>query len=100
VGEHVPNQQEMTFVRNLHAHNRRGIILSWATLNQGGSGHVNNHDPRYLRDTFEELGYVYDEALSNGLQSALYRGDFEPAPHRQGIAAWRARLTGVLFRRS
>ena len=36
VGEHVPPAQEMMVVRNLHAHNCRGIILSWAYLRKAG----------------------------------------------------------------
>ena len=41
VGEHVPHSLEEMVVRNLHAHNCRGIILSWAALGQGGYFHIN-----------------------------------------------------------
>ena len=40
VGEHVPSQHEAVLIRNLHALNCRGIILSWASLWQSGHGHV------------------------------------------------------------
>ena len=43
VGEHISARGEGMYIRNLHAHNCRGIILSWAKLNQWGKDHVNNH---------------------------------------------------------
>uniref|UniRef100_A0A7S4HHQ2 Uncharacterized protein n=1 Tax=Prymnesium polylepis TaxID=72548 RepID=A0A7S4HHQ2_9EUKA len=52
----------------MHAHNCRGIILSWARLSQWGLGHVNNHDPAYVLETMEGLGYRYSAALSNALR--------------------------------
>jgi len=30
VGEHIPHEHEHMMVRNLHAHNTKGILLSWA----------------------------------------------------------------------
>ena len=72
-GEHVPHQHERIFVRNLHAHNCRGVIISWAFLNQGGSSHINTHDPLYVRTLFEELGYVFEPQLSAQLDAA-HRG--------------------------
>ena len=68
-GEHVPRSAESAFVTNLHALNCAGIMLSWATLTQGGHGHVNNHDPAYTRRTFESLGYDVDEALTAKLRA-------------------------------
>ena len=53
----------MTVVRNFHAHNRCGIILSWGALDQMGHNHVNNHDPAYVRTLFNELGYEVDAEL-------------------------------------
>ena len=63
-GEHVPREHEMMFIRNLHVHACVGVILSWADLIQGGSGHVNNHSPEYLIKSFEAIGYVHDERLT------------------------------------
>ena len=40
VGEHVPQRYEATLLDNLHRHNRRGIVLSWAKPDQPGQGHV------------------------------------------------------------
>lgn len=63
-GEHVPREREGMLLRNIHAHNCVGVIVTWATINQWGDGHVNTHDPPYLISIFEELGYVRDVALS------------------------------------
>lgn len=30
VGEHIPAEHEKTFIENLHRHNKKGIVLSWA----------------------------------------------------------------------
>ena len=48
VGEHVPNEHEQMLVRNLHAHNCRGVLLSWAYPGKWGVGHVNNHGSGYV----------------------------------------------------
>ena len=63
VGEHIPREYEFMYVRNLHAHNCRGIVLSWAILGQRGNSHVNNHANRYIVDVFYELGYRHREDL-------------------------------------
>ncbi|CAE7208720.1 unnamed protein product [Symbiodinium pilosum] len=70
VGEHIPHQVEKEVVANLHAHNRKGLILSWAKLKQGGHGHVNCHSREYIIQLFEELGYKCDVPLSEALQNA------------------------------
>ena len=76
-GEHIPNGFEGTFIRNLHAHNCLGIVLTWAHLNQGGHGHINNHDPLYLRRLFEQLDYVVDERRTMQMMHSSFavRGD-------------------------
>ena len=61
VGEHIPNYYEGMVIRNLHRHNTKGIILSWAILGQGGLHHVNNHSPEYMETLFAELGYTRDK---------------------------------------
>jgi hypothetical protein len=57
VAEHVPAAHEFAVVRNLHAHNRRGIVLSWGALHQPGVAHVNNHNATYIAKIFDGLGY-------------------------------------------
>ena len=54
----------MMYVRNLHAHNCRGLIISWARVGTYGNGHVNCHSPLYVKELFSSLGYRYNEPLS------------------------------------
>lgn len=70
VAEHLPNQREGFYVRNLHAHNCLGLLLSWGMLSQGGLSHINNHSPEYVIETFEQLGYSYDGPLAQQLLNA------------------------------
>lgn len=73
VGEHIPQQFEETFIDNLHRHNNRGMILSWATNYpyQGGHGHVNNQDNVYIIHKLNKLGYRYDTETSIYLKERL-----------------------------
>ena len=73
VGEHVPPEHEAMYLRNLHAHNCRGVILKWAELGVRGNGHVNNHAAAYVRERMEELGYRVHPELSEALQTGAYR---------------------------
>jgi len=68
VGEHVPPEHEASYVRNLHAHNCRGVILSWAKPRQAGHSHVNNHANAYVIRLFEELGYEHLQNLTRALR--------------------------------
>jgi len=71
VGEHVPSHLEGMVIRNLHAHNCRGILLSWSPPGQGGLNIVNLHDNEYIIDIFTQLGYVYDIEESNRFRNGL-----------------------------
>lgn len=57
VGEHIPKQFESNFIQNLHKHNTKGIIVSWAVKGQGGNGHVNEQNNDYIKQQFLDLGY-------------------------------------------
>jgi len=59
-GEHIPAQYEDIFLENLHKHNRKGIVLTWARVGQGGRGHVNERPVYYVRNKVEKLGYFSD----------------------------------------
>ena len=94
-GEHVPREHEGMFVRNLHAHNCVGVVLTWAKLDQGGHGHVNTHDPPYVRSIFHDLGYVWDQAASarmNELWHGSAASDHTPAENRS-LQVLRRRVT-------
>lgn len=69
VGEHVPNEYEGMLIRNLHHHNCKGIILSWALVGQGGHSHINEHSNDYVISIFKELGYVEDLDLKAYLRN-------------------------------
>ena len=69
VGEHLPNMHEAAFVRNLHAHNCHGIVLSWALIRQKGIAHINAHSRGYLVNALRELGYRLHEPLTKLLRN-------------------------------
>ena len=73
VGEHIPREHEFMYVRNLHAHNCRGIVLSWAKLEQFGIAHVNTHSRKYLLNLFASLGYVHNATVTKALRAASQR---------------------------
>jgi len=68
VGEHVPSRYEGMVIRNFHYHNCKGIILSWARLNQDGHNHINNHSNEYILNVMKSLGYTLDNGLTERLQ--------------------------------
>jgi hypothetical protein len=70
VGEHIPHEEEGKMIRNLHAHNKKGIILSWGVLGQDGHHHINNHSKEYLIKIFTQLGYFHDEMMSDAFSTA------------------------------
>ncbi len=68
VGEHIPSKYEGMFIRNLHRHNCKGVILSWGVLGQGGENHINLHSNIYIEEIFDELGYYRDLTLEEILR--------------------------------
>jgi len=65
VGEHIPNMYEGMVIRNLHFHNCKGVILSWAIIGQGGKQHLNCHSNKYIIRVFEALGYTYQNKTAD-----------------------------------
>jgi hypothetical protein len=49
----------MCACHQVHALNCRGVVLSWASLGQPGTRHVNNHANEYVIELFESLGYRF-----------------------------------------
>jgi hypothetical protein len=78
VGEHVHHSYEGMEIRNIHAHNKKGIILSWAILGQGGYQHVNCHSEKYLVNIFTELGYIYDVEQTKAFREAKNVSAYTP----------------------
>ena len=69
IGETRLMRREKLVVRNIHAHNCRGVLLSWAQLGKWGVGHVNNHRSQYLIDVFTGLGYRYNVNATEALHA-------------------------------
>ena len=65
VGEHIPDPFEPMYVRNLHASNCRGVVLSWGQYGFRGHGDSTYHSPAYLIELFESLEYVYMKSLTD-----------------------------------
>lgn len=70
VGEHIPVEYEDEFIYNLHRHNIEGIVLSWAIEGQGGEGHVNTRNNRYIINKIMNLGYSWDIANTEFLRDS------------------------------
>ncbi len=70
VGEHLPQQYERIFIENIMRHARKGIVLSWAIKNQGGTGHFNEQNNDYIKAVFASYGYINDVAAEKKLRSA------------------------------
>lgn len=70
VGEHIPNKYENVFINNLLKHSKGLIILSWATIGQGGHGHVNEHPNEYIEDIFNSHNYNRNKKLETKLRNA------------------------------
>lgn len=92
VGEHIPHEDEGQVIRNLHAHNKKGIILSWSVLGQSGHHHINNHSNDYIIKIFTELGYFHDEKMSNAFRTAA------PGKTYKNYHSWFRKST-MVFRR-
>lgn len=63
VGEHIPPEFESIFIKNIIDHSKNLIILSWATIGQGGHGHFNEKPNDYIESKFYEYGFSRDKGL-------------------------------------
>lgn len=101
VGEHIPPEHEMMYIRNLHAHACRGLVLSWAYLGKWGVGHVNTHSDKYLRSKILPLGYELDADATTFLRT-VERPMRNPKMelHRRNVSsAWYWLRSVSVFRR-
>jgi len=55
VGEHIPKEFEATYISNLVATTGRVLVISWATVGQGGLGHVNEQPNEYVIKAIESV---------------------------------------------
>jgi len=71
VGANIPATLEGMVIRNLHANNCKGIIISWETPEQPGIRHVNLHNNQYVIETFAKLGYIFDLVETRRFREAV-----------------------------
>lgn len=71
VAEHIPREYEPHFLKNLHEHNKEGIILSWALPAQGGHHHVNGRTNDEVTTIFDQLGYTRDKKMEKYLRNSV-----------------------------
>jgi len=64
----IPREFEDIFIDNLHRANRKGLLISWAIVGQGGSGHVNEKPIEDTIQKFVDLGYMYNKEISESLR--------------------------------
>ena len=69
VGEHLPQEYETIFIENLMRHAKKGIIVSWAIKNQGGTGHFNEQNNDYIKAIFANYGYINDLQVEERLRA-------------------------------
>ncbi|MBS0620863.1 MAG: methyltransferase domain-containing protein [Verrucomicrobia bacterium] len=86
VGEHIPKAHETTLLENLIRHSEKGILLSWALPGQGGVGHVNEEENRYIEERLTSYGYDRDLIAEEKLRAAA--------------SWWWFRNTVMVFRRN
>jgi len=69
VVEHIPAEHEHQVLTNIVSHARCGIVLSWADLEQIGSGHFNcQSQDSVVRLMTEKYGLIYDKRASRWLK--------------------------------
>ncbi len=71
VAEHIPPEYESVFIKNLIECGNEGIILSWAIPGQGGHGHFNERDNKYVIDLITNKGYKYNSDHTNLLRGMV-----------------------------
>ncbi len=64
VAEHIPRQFEPAFADNLARHARSGIVLSWATPGQPGTGHTNPRPFSHVKKLMGRKGFHVDPEMS------------------------------------
>mmetsp|Transcript_169198 Transcript_169198/g.543943 ORF Transcript_169198/g.543943 Transcript_169198/m.543943 type:complete len:438 (+) Transcript_169198:126-1439(+) len=70
VAEHIPPEMQDTFLDNLNRHAAAGLVLSWATPQIEGEGHVSCLPLEESRRRVEALGFVQDVAATAALRAA------------------------------
>jgi SAM-dependent methyltransferase len=71
VCEHVPKEFEDALLNTIDRHVNPGgtLVLSWAVVGQGGTGHVNCQNNDYVVKKFKSLNYTYNSTQSMHLRA-------------------------------
>jgi len=94
IAEHIPQKYERVFIDNIHQHNRKGVIISWAIKGQGGYGHHNEQNNDYVESLFSKLGYSNDPSTQGELRDACkkikdHKGNYIPSWFKETIMVFR-----------
>ena len=73
VGEHIPEEFEDTFFKNLIQAEPKILVVSWAKPGQNGKGHVNCKPYEYVSTRLSSFGYTLDEKTTKRLQDVSKR---------------------------
>lgn len=60
VGEHLPKRYEQIFLDNINNTAKRGVVLSWAKIGQGGLGHVNEQSNEFIEKEMLSRNWLRD----------------------------------------
>ena len=76
VGEHIAaGNATAAFVRNLHLHNTKGVVVSWGVPGQDGHFHINNLPTESVLALFASQGvYEFDKTVSDELRHVASNG--------------------------
>jgi cyclopropane fatty-acyl-phospholipid synthase-like methyltransferase len=72
VGEHIPQEYEHIFIDNILKHSKDLIILSWATVGQGGHGHFNEKPNDYIELIFRDKNHKRNKELETKLRESSH----------------------------
>lgn len=70
VGEHLKSSCLETYCRLLSRTARRGLVLSWARVGQGGHCHISTRSESWVRQALGRLGWAADEPLTARARAA------------------------------
>lgn len=77
VGEHIPKNLETIFLSNIVKHTSKWLILSWATPNQNGDGHVNCQTNDYIEQVIGKYEFTRKTEIENRFRSVAKCGWFK-----------------------
>ncbi|PVD21673.1 hypothetical protein C0Q70_17472 [Pomacea canaliculata] len=69
VAEHIPARYERILVDNMARHARKGVVLSWANISQGGINHVNNKSSEDVKTLLDEAGFYPDNSATQYMRN-------------------------------